>query len=424
MGIEMREKEKMSKKSYRSILFISSVVLLCLVLGACGGTDAPFNVPVSAQTGDLVDMQPCPYEAVGVKYAAECGTLVVPENRSDPSSRLIALPVIRIRSTGNNPTEPIFRLTGGPGRSNVSGSLVVPWFIEDHDFVLVGYRGMDGTVRLDCPEVVEVIKGAGQGDMLSDRALDESSAAYTRCAKRLQDEGIDLAGYTVTELIDDIEDARVGLGYERINLISDSFGTNVARIYAYMFPENIYRSVMIAVDTPGATIHEPEMVDDLIRSYADLCAQDAACSAHTDDLAESMRTVSQDLPARWLFFPINSGLVKVGTYNFFESTTEAPKIIDTWLAAAKGDPSGMAVFSWLGPNMFANASVWGHNAALRSSLGQFDPARDYRIDHGFPSVNRGIRRIYSLANEPDPRRIPPGAALGCRDLIGEREYRF
>jgi hypothetical protein len=156
-----------------------------------------------------------------------------------------------------------------------------------------------------------------------------------------------------------------------------------------MYPKSIYRSVMIAVDTPGATIHEPEVVDDLIRSYADLCAKDAKCSAHTDDLAETMRTVSQDMPERWLFFPINPGLVKVGTYNFFESTTEAPKIIDTWLAAAKGDPSGMAVFSWLGPNMFANASVWGHNAALRSSLGQFDPARDYRNDLNPPDSIMG-----------------------------------
>jgi pimeloyl-ACP methyl ester carboxylesterase len=274
--------------------------------------------------------------------------------------------------------EPIFRLAGGPGESNVAGFSVVSWFIENHDIVLVGYRGMDGTVRLDCPEVVEVMKSSGQGDMLSDSALDESSAAYARCAERLQNEGIELKGYTVTELIDDIEAARVGLGYERINLLSSSFGTNVARIYAYMYPESIYRSAMIAVDTPGATIHEPQLVDELIQSYADLCAQDAECSARTDDLAETIRNVSQDMPERWLFFSINPGLVKVGTYNFFENTTEAPKIIDTWLAAAGGDPSGMAMLTLTGPRMFGNASIWGHNAAMRASLGQFDPSRDYR----------------------------------------------
>jgi pimeloyl-ACP methyl ester carboxylesterase len=179
------------------------------------------------------------------------------------------------------------------------------------------------------------------------------------------------------------------LGYERINLISSSFGTNVTRIYAYRYPDRVFRSVMIAVDTPGATIHEPGVVDDLIRSYADLCAQDSECSARTDDLAEMMRTVSHNIPDRWLFFPINPGLVKVGTYNFLERTTEAPMIFDTWLAAAEGDPSGMALFSLLGPNMFANASVWGHNAALRASLGQYDPARDYRDELNPPDSIMG-----------------------------------
>jgi pimeloyl-ACP methyl ester carboxylesterase len=379
----------MSRKNYRYVILISSVLLLSLMLSACGGKEAPITVSASAQAGDLVDMQPCTYKAGSVEYAAECGTLVVLENRSEPGSRLIALPVIRIRATGSNPTEPIFRLAGGPGISNVVGFSVVSWFIENHDIVLVGYRGLDGTIRLDCPEVVQTIRGGAQDDMLSDAALAESSAAYARCAERLQNEGIDLEGYTVTELIDDIEAARMGLGYERINLLSNSFSTNVARIYAAMYPESIYRSAMIAVDTPSATIHEAQVVDELIQNYADLCAQNAECSARTDDLTETMRTVSQDMPQRWLLLPINPGLVKVGTFNFFESTTEAPKIIDTWLAAAEGDPSGMALFSLLGPRMFANASVWGHNAALRASLGQYDLTRDYRVELNPPDSIMG-----------------------------------
>jgi len=403
----------MTIKKLSIYVFVVSIMLLGLVLTACSGAkESQITVPAGAKAGDLL-LEPCTFRSGDVEYAADCGTLVVPENRSNANSQLIALPVIRIRATGNNPTEPVFRLTGGPGRSNVSGSSVVSWFIENHDVVFVGYRGMDGTVRLDCPEVVEVMKRAGKGDMLSATALDESSAAYAHCAERLQNEGIDLDGYTVTELIDDIEAARGGLDYEFINLISDSFGTNVARIYAYMYPESIYRSVMIAVDTPRATIHEADVVDDLIRSYADLCAQDAKCSARTDDLAETMRVVAENMPERWLFFSINPGLVKVGTYNFFESTTEAPKIIDSWLAAAEGDPSGMALFSLLGPNMFANASAWGHNAALRSSLGQFDPERDYRIELNPPD---------SIMGSPASTAAFTGYAAWPANFISE-EYR-
>jgi pimeloyl-ACP methyl ester carboxylesterase len=361
-------------------LLINIVLLTALLLAGCGAKEtAPLAVPDGAQAGDLAGLESCTYETQDAKYVADCGTLVVPENRADPNSRLIALPVIRVRATGSNPAEPIFWLEGGPGHTNMSAPFV-PWFIENHDIVLVGYRGMDGSVVLNCPEVVELMRGAGREEFLGDPMLDKTSAAYARCAERLQDEGVDLAGYTVTELIDDVEAARIGLGYPRINLLSGSFGTNIARIYAYMYPESIYRSAMFSVDTPAATIHEPQVVDEQIEYYANLCAQDPGCSARTDNLAETMRDVSHNMPKRWLFLPVNAGLVKVATYSLLESTTDAPKIIDVWLSAAEGDPSGMAALTLVFPLMFANASVWGHNAALRTSLGQFVPERDYRTE--------------------------------------------
>lgn len=361
-------------------LLINVVLLAALALAGCSAKEtAPLTVPEGAQAGDLAGLESCTYEARDAKYVADCGTLVVPENRADPNSRLIALPVIRIRATGSNLAEPIFWLQGGPGASNMRSSLV-SWFIENHDIVLVGYRGMDGSVVLNCPEVVELMKGAGREEFLGDPMLDKFSAAYARCAERLQNKGVDLAGYTVAELIVDMEAARIGLGYPRINLLSVSFGTNVARIYAYMYPESIYRSVMFSVDTPAATIHEPQAVDEQIEYLSNLCAQDPECSARTDDLAETMRDVSHNMPKRWLFLPVNAGFVKMITYNFLESTTDAPLIIDVWLSAAEGDPSAMAILTLIGPSMFANASVWGHNAALRTSLGQFVPERDYRAE--------------------------------------------
>lgn len=58
----------------------------------------------------VLSLAPCDYETDGGALEAECGTLVVPENRDDPDSRLIALPVTRIAARSNDPGEPIFRL--------------------------------------------------------------------------------------------------------------------------------------------------------------------------------------------------------------------------------------------------------------------------------------------------------------------------
>ena len=158
-------------------LLINVVLLAALLLAGCGAKEtAPPAVPDGAQAGDLVGLESCTYEAQDAKYVADCGTLVVPENRADPNSRLIALPVIHVRATGSNPAEPIFWLEGGPGASNM-GFPLGSWFIENHDFVLVGYRGMDGSVVLNCPEVVELMRGAGREEFLGDPMLDKTSAA-------------------------------------------------------------------------------------------------------------------------------------------------------------------------------------------------------------------------------------------------------
>src|SRR5512134_3390696 len=54
------------------------------------------SVPAGAKAGDL-SLEPCDYRTENGSYAADCGTLVVPENRADLQSRLIAVPVTRIR---------------------------------------------------------------------------------------------------------------------------------------------------------------------------------------------------------------------------------------------------------------------------------------------------------------------------------------
>src|SRR5215207_421890 len=77
------------------------------------------SVPEGAQAGDPI-LEPCEYPTENGSYAADCGTLVVPENRADEQSRLIALPVTRIPARSDHPGEPIFLLQGGPGHTNMS----------------------------------------------------------------------------------------------------------------------------------------------------------------------------------------------------------------------------------------------------------------------------------------------------------------
>jgi pimeloyl-ACP methyl ester carboxylesterase len=405
----------MSTTNSRNRIIISSIALLSLMLAACGGAkEAPVTLPAGAQAGDLVGLEPCTYEANKVKYDADCGTLVVPENRSDPDSRLIALPVIRVRARSDSPAEPIFYLSGGPGTSNLHFQQLED-VIESHDLVQVGYRGVDGSAVLDCPEISEAVRKAQA--MLSDEALGSYTVAGASCARRLQTEGVDLAGYTLTETVDDNEDARVALGYERISLLGGSYGTRLEMIYEWMYPDSLHRVVMLAVNPPGHFVWDAEVIDAQIKDYARLCAQDPECSARTDDLATSMRRLSEEMPDRWLFIPIDEDAIKLLTpVMFFESIQPTdvplygPATVDIWLAAAGGDASGMALASMSRSLFLPNLWTWGEGLSLAASVDDYhDPARDYRGEFEMPDTILGSPvslMLWSLAREWPTHPIP------------------
>jgi len=226
--------------------------MLGLILTACGGSATALTVPAGAKPGELT-LEPCTFKTDEAEYEADCGTLVVPENRAKADSRLIALPVIRVRATGNNPAEPVFHLTGGPGQNNMK--LEPPaWLLANHDVVMVGYRGVNGSSVLDCPEYDRVLRSKSVGgDALSAESLAKVAEAMAECAARLQAQGVDLEGYTTPEVVEDLEAARLALNYERVNLSSGSYGTRVAQMYAYLHPDRVYRSVMSAASPPGAS---------------------------------------------------------------------------------------------------------------------------------------------------------------------------
>ena len=147
-------------------LVLVGLAVLGLAYLRFGPADHAVSVPKGAHPGDLI-LKRSSYDTEKGSYVADVGTLVVPENRADPTSRLIAFPVTRIRARSEHPREPIFRLEGGPGVSNMSFSKASR-FADDRDVVLVGYRGVDGSVRLDCPEVESAFKHST--DMLAESA--------------------------------------------------------------------------------------------------------------------------------------------------------------------------------------------------------------------------------------------------------------
>lgn len=346
-------------------------------------------VPAGARAGAL-EMSPCTYDTEAGSAAADCGTLVVPENRRDRGSDLIALPVIRIRATGGQPAEPIFRLNGGPGATNLEFPQASR-LTGKHDVVLVGYRGVDGSRKLDCPEVTSALRRSA--DLAGGESLRRATDAFADCAKRLTGDGIDLTGYSIAQRVDDLEAARTALGYQRINLISSSAGTRTAMVYSWRHPASLHRSAMIAANPPGHFVWDPRITDRQFARYTQLCARDTRCADRTGDLAATIRAEAGDIPSRWGVLPIKESNVRVaGMFGMFHSTEaaaplNAPTTVDAWLAAREGDAAGMWAMSVLADLTVPTSFVWGEFA----SFGMIDApaAQRYYAAGGDPGSTLG-----------------------------------
>jgi pimeloyl-ACP methyl ester carboxylesterase len=360
-----------------NILRAGLVFIAAFLLNGCAGDkEAPPRPqsPEGAVAGDFT-IVPCVHLAREVKYEAECGTLIVPENRQGENSRLIVLPVKRIPASGNTPAEPIFHLTGGPGMSNQRYNSV-EYYHENHDIVLVGYRGVDGTVNLSCPEVTEAM-GSGL-PLMSREGMAAQGEAYAACSDRLTAEGIDLAGYTVLEVVDDVEAARQALGYARINLESASYGTRLAMIYTWRYPDKVHRNAMIAVNPPGRFWWDGAILEEQIMRYSALCAKDEYCASRTSNLATSIQTALDNMPERWLLFRVDRDAVLFATFMGLYSTDGAATTFDIWLAAADGDYSGAALTTAAMAFLIPSGFAWGDSASKGySSDYDFDPQADY-----------------------------------------------
>ena len=286
------------------------------------------------------------------------GELKFPQNWHKKNEKIVALPLKIYSSLNKNTTlPPIFWLSGGPGQTNMD-YIPPEELLENHDVVLIGYRGMDGIPKLTCPEIQKALKGIGP-DLLSERSVRNMIKSAENCAGRLGLEGIDLNGFTIEQVLMDLDSVRSLLGYEKIHLLSGSYGTRVALMYAQLYGEFLERSVMIGANPPGRFVWQPEIIHEKIRDYAALCKEDPYCRSKTDDLEQTFTEVMKNMPKRWWGFRLDPGKVRMTAFGMLYHRKSALMVIDAFLAAGKGDYSGLALMSLAYNFILPEMMTWG-----------------------------------------------------------------
>jgi pimeloyl-ACP methyl ester carboxylesterase len=209
-----------------------------------------------------------------------CGFYAVPEDRSNPASKAVQLHVAVIPALRKEAlADPVVILTGGPGQAAsdfyLSGGAAFERLRRDRDILLIDQRGTGKSNRLDCELPDELtVKEFNLADL----------PRHTQdCLSKLPG---DPRYYTTSVAVRDLEEVRIALGYDKLNLYGISYGTRVAQHYLRRYPNRV-RTIALDGVVPVDEVLGPQIGPAAQRAIDALfvrCEESQECSAAFPDL--------------------------------------------------------------------------------------------------------------------------------------------
>lgn len=238
-------------------------------------------------------LEPCRIENLDEEVL--CGKRSVWENREARSGRRIDLHLVVLPAKSPSPVpDPLFYLPGGPGEASIE---VAPFFAQafarlrrDRDLVFVDPRGAGKSGMLACN--LPGSEDDPQGYLREMFPLEPIRACAAELSKKA-----DLRQYTNIQVLDDLDEIRAWLGYERINLYGGSYGTRAAVVYLKRHPEHVRSLVLdalVPLDFRSPSTYARSAQTALDRLFDD-CAAEESCRTAFPNLRSEFKTVLERL---------------------------------------------------------------------------------------------------------------------------------
>ena len=245
--------------------------------------------PVPAATGytPQYTASACPATVRAVASDAQCGHLVVPEDRSKPNGKHVSLLVTsappRIPGPAADPTIDVC------GCENLGSSLA-----RDHSELLhVAIRGFtDSDPELTCPEMAKARIAALTKTAFDPTEVARGTNALQACHTRLVASGIDPAQYNSDTAAQDLLDLMRVMKINRANFVAfESTDTEVFDVLR-RFPSGV-RSITLDNPPPPGTTLLSDPIGDLSGAFdrfVALCKSDSICVKAYPDLGQGWIT--------------------------------------------------------------------------------------------------------------------------------------
>jgi pimeloyl-ACP methyl ester carboxylesterase len=245
-------------------------VLATLVASGCN----------QAQSTTAIDhLKPC--TGYDTPVDAYCGTLKVFENRETKQGRQIDLNIVVLPALRSDAApDPVFFLAGGPGQGAAKLSKLVRELFRrvqsDRDIVLVDQRGTGKSNPLDCLNDDDSLGALSE--------TNEQSLARLKVCQSKYD--ADLTLYTTPIAMDDLDDVRAFLGYDKINVYGGSYGTRAALVYMRQHGDRIRTAILdgVAPTTMRLPLFFPRDTQRAFNLLVKDCESDDGCRKAYPDL--------------------------------------------------------------------------------------------------------------------------------------------
>lgn len=266
----------------KTLLFI--VVGLMLSLHAASSVRQ--NVPKSLVLNDC--------QVQRIPGPAKCGTFEVYENRATKKGRKISLNILLLPATGaKREPDPLVYFAGGPGSAATEDAIgFAPEFakIREHrDLLFVDQRGTGRSHPLNCVFF-------NPDDLQSYLGYFFPLEDVRKCRPQLEAKA-DLKLYTTDIAIDDMDEIRAALGYEKLNLFGGSYGTRAALTYLKRYPQHVRTATLQGVAPANAYMPGdfPLHLERALNGVIAECAVDEDCNKAFPKLKEESQALLAQL---------------------------------------------------------------------------------------------------------------------------------
>jgi len=226
---------------------------------------------------------------------AGCGRYEVFEDRTAKSGRKISLNILVIPAISSKPAEdPVFVLAGGPGQAAVGFVKAIGNYLikinRDRDLVFIDQRGTGESNPLVCSSPM------GKEEMGRYFTEGVNVENLRECRAQLE-KNANLTLYTSAIAMDDLDEARAALGYEKINLLGGSYGTYAGFVYMREHPERVRTAILEGVTPVDAKIILPfaKGVEHSLERMFNDCAADKDCNTAFPTLRIEFKEVAAKL---------------------------------------------------------------------------------------------------------------------------------